>query len=459
MSAHLIKNARIVNEGKIFSGDILIKDGLIERIESTISNPGNIDETNAEGKYLIPGIIDDQVHFREPGLTHKASIYSESKAAVAGGVTSFMEMPNTHPQTLTQELLEEKYLIGQNKSLANFSFYMGASNSNIEEVLKTNPKDVCGIKIFMGSSTGDMLVDDETILEKIFANSPSLISTHCESEAIIKNNLEIARKKYGDNIPPSAHPIIRDATACFDSSCFAVALAKKYDTRLNVFHISTADEISLFAPQTTVGQDATTAEVLAALATKKITSEICVHHLYFSADDYETYGNLIKCNPAIKAPHHKAALFDALLKNQLDLIATDHAPHTWEEKQNDYLKAPAGIPLVQHALNIMLGFYHEQKISLEKIVEKMCHAPAVAFKVSKRGFIREGYFADLVLVDIDKDFTITKQNVFYKCGWSPLIGQTMKGEISHTFVNGHLAYQNGIFDECQNGMRLTFNHS
>ncbi|MFM2225184.1 MAG: hypothetical protein RJA07_1386 [Bacteroidota bacterium] len=457
MSSHLIKNARIVNEGKIFTGDILIKDGLIEKIESTIANPGNIDETNAEGKYLIPGIIDDQVHFREPGLTHKATIYSESKAAVAGGVTSFMEMPNTHPQALTQELLAEKYLIGQNKSLANFSFYMGASNSNLDEVLKTNPKDVCGVKIFMGSSTGDMLVDDESILEKIFSQSPCLISTHCESESIIKHNLEIARKKYGDAIPASEHPIIRDAAACFESSCYAVALAKKYDTRLNVFHISTANEIALFAPQTTVDKNASTAEVLSALVDKKITSEICVHHLYFSADDYETYGNLIKCNPAIKASHHKEALFDALLKNQLDIIATDHAPHTWEEKQNDYLKAPSGIPLVQHTLNLMLSFYHQQRISLEKIVEKMCHAPAVSFKVSKRGFIREGYFADLVLVDVDKDYSITPQNVLYKCGWSPLIGKTMKGEITHTFINGHLAYQNGVFDECQNGMRLTFN--
>jgi dihydroorotase len=457
MSSHLIKNAKIVSDGKISSGDILIKDGLIERIEPIIHNSGNIDETNAEGKYVIPGIIDDQVHFREPGLTHKASIYSESKAAIAGGVTSFMEMPNTHPQTLTQALLEEKYLIGQNKSLANFSFYMGASNTNLDEVLKTNPNDVCGIKIFMGSSTGDMLVDDESILENIFANAPCLISTHCESEEIIKHNLEIARKKYGDHIPASAHPIIRDANACFDSSCYAVALAKKHNTRLNVFHISTADEIALFAPQTLINQHATTDEVLSALASKRITSEICVHHLYFDANDYEVYGNLIKCNPAIKAPHHKAALFDALLKNQLDLIATDHAPHTWEEKQHEYLKAPSGIPLVQHTLNIMLGFYHQQKISLEKIVEKMCHAPAVAFNIVNRGFIKEGYFADLVIVDIDKDFQITKQNVLYKCGWSPFIGQTLKGEITHTFVNGHLAFQNGVFDECQNGMRLTFN--
>ncbi len=457
MLTTIIKNAKIVNEGNIIEADVLIKNSRIEKIAKNISEKFAATEIDANGKHLIPGIIDDQVHFREPGLTHKAEIYTEAKAAVAGGTTTFMEQPNTKPQTLTQELLEEKYQIAQRKSLANFSFFMGASNDNIEEVKKTNPKNVCGIKMFMGSSTGNMLVDNEVILEKVFADAPCIIATHCESEKVIRQNLEEAERRFGKDIPVEWHPIIRNEKACYESSSLAISLAKKHGAKLNVFHISTADEIPLFAANTTVNKNSTTAEVLAALASKKITAEQCVHHLYFSADDYKTLGNQIKCNPAIKDAHHKAALLEALLCNQTDLIATDHAPHTWEEKQQtQYSQAPAGLPLVQHSLQMLLSFYHEGKISLEKIVEKMCHAPAVIFQIENRGFIREGYFADLALVDINQDFTVKKENIFYKCGWSPLENKTLKGAVTHTFVNGHLAYENGKFDECQNGMRLTF---
>ena len=457
MLTTIIKNAKIVNEGNIIEADVLIKNSRIEKIAKNISEKFAATEIDANGKHLIPGIIDDQVHFREPGLTHKAEIYTEAKAAVAGGTTTFMEQPNTKPQTLTQELLEEKYQIAQRKSLANFSFFMGASNDNIEEVKKTNPKNVCGIKMFMGSSTGNMLVDNVVILEKVFADAPCIIATHCESEKVIRQNLEEAERRFGKDIPVEWHPIIRNEKACYESSSLAISLAKKHGAKLNVFHISTADEIPLFAANTTVNKNSTTAEVLAALASKKITAEQCVHHLYFSADDYKTLGNQIKCNPAIKDAHHKAALLEALLCNQTDLIATDHAPHTWEEKQQtQYSQAPAGLPLVQHSLQMLLSFYHEGKISLEKIVEKMCHAPAVIFQIENRGFIREGYFADLALVDINQDFTVKKENIFYKCGWSPLENKTLKGAVTHTFVNGHLAYENGKFDECQNGMRLTF---
>ena len=454
----IIKNVKIVNEGSITESDVLIKNSRIEKIEKNISEKYSATEIDANGKYLLPGIIDDQVHFREPGLTHKAEIYTEAKAAVAGGTTTFMEQPNTKPQTLTQELLEEKYQIAQRKSLANFSFFMGASNDNIEEVKKTNPKNVCGIKMFMGSSTGNMLVDNEVVLEKVFAEAPCIIATHCESEKVVRQNLEEAERRFGKNIPVEWHPIIRNEKACYESSSLAVSLAKKHNAKLNVFHISTADEIPLFAANTTVNKNSTTAEVLKALASKKITAEQCVHHLYFSADDYKTLGNQIKCNPAIKDAHHKAALLEALLCNQTDLIATDHAPHTWEEKQQTlYSQVPAGLPLVQHSLQIMLSFYHEGKISLEKIVEKMCHAPAVIFQIENRGFIREGYFADLALVDVNQNFTVKKENIFYKCGWSPLGNKTLIGAVTHTFVNGHLAYENGRFDECQNGMRLSFN--
>ncbi len=457
MSNIIIKNAKIINEGKIFDGDVLIKNGRIEKVATNISVPFSATIIDAAGKHLMPGIIDDQVHFREPGFPAKAEIYTEAKAAVAGGITTFMEQPNTNPQTLTQELLEQKYLRAQQKSLANFSFFMGASNDNIEEVKKTNPKKVCGIKMFMGSSTGNMLVDNEKVLEQVFAEAPCLVSTHCESEKVIRQNLEEAERRFGKDIPVEWHPIIRNEKACYDSSSTAISLAKKHNAKLNVFHISTADEIKLFAENTFTNKNSTTAEVLSALALKKITAELCVHHLYFDAAQYATLGNQMKCNPAIKDVHHKVALMEAMLCNQMDLIATDHAPHTWAEKQQPYLQAPAGLPLVQHALQMMLSFYHDGIISLEKIVEKMCHAPAVIYEIKERGFLREGYFADLVLVDLEKDFTVSKSNIHYKCGWSPLENKTLKGSITHTFVNGHLAFADGQFDECQNGMRLEFN--
>ena len=454
MATHLIVNAQVVNEGKIYEADVLVKNGRIEKIAAKQTAPHDAVLIDAAGKYLIPGIIDDQVHFREPGLTHKANIYTESKAAVAGGVTSFMEMPNTNPQTLTQDLLEQKYQVAQATSLANFSFYMGASNDNYDEVMRTDNTKVCGLKIFMGSSTGNMLVDSESTLEKLFANYEAIISTHCESEAIIKANLAKAKAQFGEQIPVQQHPIIRNEEACYASSSLAVALAQKHGTRLNVFHISTADEIALF--QSDVDANASCEQVLQALAKKKISSEICVHHLYFDASDYDTLGSLIKCNPAIKAAYHKKALFEAMLNNRLDIIATDHAPHTWEEKQLPNYQAPSGLPLVQHSLQLLLSFYHQQKISLEKIVEKMCHAPAVLFNVRNRGFIREGYAADLVLVDVHAPYTVSKANILYKCNWSPLEGKTLTGKVTHTFVNGHLVFNNGAFDECMNGMRLTF---
>ena len=443
-----------MNEGRSFYGDLLIKNGRIEKIATSIEVPENCVEIDASNKVLMPGIIDDQVHFREPGLTHKATIYSEAKAGIAGGVTTFMEMPNTNPPAITQALLQQKYDTAATTSLANYSFYMGVSNDNYDEVMRTNAADVCGLKIFMGSSTGNMLVDNESTLNKVFANTPLVISTHCESEQIIKANTEKAKAQYGEDIPVQLHPIIRNEEACLASSSIAVNLAKKYKTRLNVFHISTADEIALF--ESSVDRNAPTADVLKALAEKHITSEICVHHLHFDATQYDTLGALIKCNPAIKAPHHKKALFEAMLDNKLDLIATDHAPHTWEEKQLKGLAAPSGLPLLQHSLNMMLGFHKEGRISLEKIVEKMCHAPATIFKVKDRGFIREGYAADLVLVDIESSYQVTKQNILYKCGWSPLEGNTLQGIVTHTFVNGHLVFENGKFDECMNGMRIQF---
>lgn len=457
MHTYLIKNARIVNEGTTFHGDVFIKNGRIEKIASQIQTNENCIEIDAHGQMLMPGIIDDQVHFREPGLTHKASIYSEAKAGIAGGVTTFMEMPNTNPPATTQALLQQKYDIASTTSLANYSFYMGVSNDNYDEVMRTNGADICGLKIFMGSSTGNMLVDNEETLNKVFSNTPLVISTHCESEQIIKANTEKAKAQFGENIPIQQHPIIRNEEACLASSSIAVSLAKKYGTRLNVFHISTADEIQLF--DSIVDRNASTEDVLKALSQKNITSEICVHHLHFDSTHYDTLGALIKCNPAIKAPHHKKALFEAMLDNKLDLIATDHAPHTWEEKQLPGLAAPSGLPLLQHSLNMMLGFYKEGKISLEKIVEKMCHAPATIFRVKDRGFIREGYAADLVLVDIESTYQVTKGNILYKCGWSPLEGNTLQGVVTHTFVNGHLVFENGKFDECMNGMRLAFNQA
>lgn len=440
---YIIRNAHIVNEGNIFVSDILIQDGIISKIGSGL-NAENAREINAEGKYLFPGAIDDQVHFREPGLTHKAEIYTEAKAAVAGGITSYMEMPNTFPNTLTQVLLEEKYQRAAQVSLANYSFFMGTSNDNIEEVLKTNGKNVCGIKIFMGSSTGNMLVDNEKTLETIFSQSPILIATHCEDEATIRKNTEIFRQQYGEEIPAEAHPLIRNTEACYKSSSLAVSLAKKHNTRLHVLHISTAKECTLFSNTIPLKE-------------KRITAEACIHHLWFDESYYKTKGNLLKWNPAVKSAADRDEILKAVLDNRIDVIATDHAPHTLEEKNNSYQKAPSGGPLVQHALPAMLEFYKQGKISLQKIAEKMSHAVADCFQIENRGYIREGYFADLVLVDLKKPWTVTKENILYKCGWSVFEGQTFSSSVTHTFVNGHLAYENGKFDESVKGKRISFN--
>ena len=447
MTRFLIKNTSIVNEGQIHTGDVLIEDKRIAKISQVIDNKHNAIEINGEGKFLLPGVIDDQVHFREPGLTHKANIHTESIAAVAGGTTSFMEMPNTKPAALTQELLEEKYVIAANSSPANYSFFMGTSNDNTEEILRTNEKksDVCGIKIFMGSSTGNMLVDNHLTLDRVFRETELLIATHCEDERIIKANLE-AFQKTGKPISPSDHPIIRNEEACFESSLMAVQLAKRNNTRLHILHISTAKELQLFTN-------------LIPLEQKRITSEVCVHHLHFTADDYATLGNKIKCNPAIKAKENKAALWEALLDDRLDIIATDHAPHTIEEKSGDYLHAHAGLPLVQHSLQLMLHYHREGKITLEKVVEKMSHAPAKCFQVAERGFIREGYYADLVLVNLHQSNSVSKDNLLYKCGWSPLEGFQFPATVEKTFVNGYPVYQNGKVDSTYRGMRLKFNRS
>ena len=439
----IIKNASVVNEGKIFKSDVLIENQLIKKIGVSIDE--QVDKKiDAKGLYLIPGIIDDQVHFREPGLTHKADIYTESKAAVAGGITSFMEMPNTKPQTLTQKLLEEKFKIGDKKSLANFTFFMGASNNNLDEVLKTNPKHVGAIKIFMGSSTGDMLVDNKKILEEIFKKSKCLIAVHCEDENIIQDNIRKAKEKYGEDIPFNLHHKIRSEEACYKSSSLAVELAKKHNTRLHVFHISTEKETTLF--NNTIP-----------LKEKKITSEVCIHHLYFNSKDYNEKRALIKWNPAIKEQSDQEALLQALIDNKLDVIATDHAPHTIEEKSKKYLDAPSGGPLVQHALGVMLKFVKNNKISLEKVVEKMCHNPAICFNINKRGFIKENYYADLVLVDINKEYQVNTDNIMSKCKWSPFLGETLNGVITHTIVNGNVVYNNGMFNESKKGMRLSFN--
>lgn len=443
MSTILIKAASIVNEGNIFTSDLLIKNGRIEKIDSNINASADI-EINAEGLHLLPGMIDDQVHFREPGLTHKADIFTESMAAVAGGITSFMEMPNTVPNTLTQELLADKYAIAQHTSLANYSFYMGASNDNIEEVLKTDPKNVCGVKVFMGSSTGNMLVDNEKTLENIFSKAPMLVATHCEDEATIRHNLAAYKEKYGDDITIDMHPLIRSAEACYRSSSLAVELAKRYQTRLHILHISTAMEVGLF-------------DNTLPLAEKKITAEACVHHLWFNDTDYATKGNFIKWNPAVKTAADQAGILQGLLDNHIDVIATDHAPHTIEEKNQAYLQAPSGGPLVQHALPALLEMHLQGKISLEKIVEKASHNVATCFNLSERGFVREGYWADLVLVDLNDPFKVTKLNSLYKCGWSPFEGQTFGASITHTFVSGNLAYQKGKFMTSETGQRLTFN--
>jgi len=444
MQNYLIKNTQLVNEGTIRTADVLIRNGRIEKIAASLSANGNEIEINGEGKFLLPGAIDDQVHFREPGLTHKATIYTESKAAIAGGVTSFMEMPNTQPPAFTQALLEDKYNIAAQTALANYSFFMGTSNDNLEEVLRTNEKKdrVCGVKIFMGSSTGNLLVDNYLTLDKIFGSTELLIATHCEEEAIIKENFEKLKAEKG-TLTAADHPVIRNVDACFESSFKAVQLAKRHGTRLHILHISTAKELQLFTN-------------LIPLADKRITAEVCVHHLHFTADDYAQYGNLIKCNPAIKAPENRAALWQALLDDRLDVIATDHAPHTWSEKAEPYEKAHAGIPLVQHSLLLMLAYYKQGKISLEKIVQKMSHAVADCFGIRERGYIREGYFADLVLVDCDTATTVTKENILYKCGWSPFEGTMFPAAITHTFVNGNLVYGNGVWNESVKGQRLLF---
>ena len=445
MQNYLIKNVQVVNEGRITTADVLIKNGRIEKIGDIITQGDvNLTEINGEGKYLLPGAIDDQVHFREPGLTHKATIYTEAKAAVAGGVTSFMEMPNTIPNALTQELLEEKYSMASKTSLANYSFFMGTSNSNADEVLKTNDKrnDVCGIKIFMGASTGNMLVDSPNTLDKIFRESEVLIATHCEDERIIRENLQKLKKQNAE-LTAADHPLIRNEDACYESSLLAIQIAKKYNTRLHILHISTEKELMLFTNMMPLKQ-------------KRITSEVCVHHLHFTSDDYPRLGNKIKCNPAIKAAHNREGLWKGLLDDRLDVIATDHAPHTLHEKEEPYEKAHAGLPLVQHSLLLMLYYYKQGKISLEKIAEKMSHAVADCFQIKERGYIREGFFADLVLIDMNKTTTVSQDNILYKCGWSPLEGFEFPATITHTFVNGRLVYGNGNWDESNTGMRLSF---
>jgi dihydroorotase len=442
MSTILIQSALLINEGQSTVQDVLIKNGRIEKIASSIDYAGQCNIINAEGQWLLPGIIDDQVHFREPGLTHKADIASESAAGVAGGVTSFMEMPNTKPPAVTQELLAQKYEIARKTSYGNYSFFMGASNDNLEEVLRTDPQKVCGIKAFMGSSTGNMLVDDPLVLERLFSSSPMLIATHCEDEATVRQNEAHYKATLGNSATADIHPELRSVEACYLSSSFAVNLAKKTGARLHVLHISTADELNLFE----IGGDR---------KTKRITSEVCVHHLSFNAGDYAALGNKIKCNPAIKAAHHQDALWKALLEDRLDIIATDHAPHTAEEKGLHYFDAPSGLPLLQHTLYLMLNHHFDGKISMEKIVDKMCHAPADLFHIVDRGYIREGYFADLVLLNPDHSWIVQSDNILYKCGWSPLEGKTMKGKITHTWVNGQLAYD-GIKPIKTNVERLAF---
>ncbi|RXR20770.1 dihydroorotase [Flavobacterium amnicola] len=444
MQPILIKNAQIVNEGKIIKGDVLIENEFIVDIAETIPSKENYQIINAEGNYLIPGAIDDQVHFREPGLTHKGNIASESRAAVAGGITSFIEQPNTVPNAVTQELLEEKYQIASQTSYANYSFMMGATNDNLEEVLKTNPKNVAGIKIFLGSSTGNMLVDKEEVLEKIFSNTKMLIAVHCEDETTIKNNLAEYKEKYGEDIPMEFHHLIRSEEACYLSSSKAVELAKKTGARLHIFHISTAKETELFRNDIPLEE-------------KQITAEVCVHHLWFTNDDYKTKGTLIKWNPAVKTQKDKEGLWEALLNDKIDVIATDHAPHTLEEKQNPYTTAPSGGPLVQHAVIAMFEAHKQGVISIEKIVEKMAHNPAKIFKMDRRGFIKKGFYADLAIVNPNSDWTVSKENILYHCGWSPFENTTFSSKITHTFVNGTLVYENDQVKEIRNGKRLAFN--
>jgi dihydroorotase len=444
MNTVLIKNAKIVNEGRIFEGDILIENEFIVEIADNISPKfASCKIIDAEGNYLIPGAIDDQVHFREPGLTHKGDIVSESRAAVAGGITSYIEQPNTIPNAITQELLEEKYQIAAKNSYANYSFMMGGTNDNLEEILKTNPKNVAGLKLFLGSSTGDMLVDSSEALEKIFSSTKLLIAVHSEDETTVKENLERYKLQFGDDIPVKFHPEIRSVEACYKSTVKIIELAKRTGARLHVFHISTAKELDLFTNKIP-------------LEDKKITAEVCIHHLWFSDEDYETKGNLIKWNPAVKTKNDRKALWEALLDDRIDVIATDHAPHTLEEKNQSYLKAPSGGPLVQHAVVAMFEAYHQGKISIEKIVEKMCHNPAKIFKIEKRGFIKVGYYADLVIINAGLPWNVKKENILYKCGWSPFEGYNFKSRISHTFVNGQLVYQNFKVKNIRAGMRMLF---
>ncbi|WP_336129663.1 dihydroorotase [Mesoflavibacter sp. CH_XMU1422-2] len=440
----LIKNAKIVNEGEIVNGDILIEGEIITKIAPSISpKSADVNVFDAEGQYVLPGAIDDQVHFREPGLTHKANIETESRAAIAGGITSFIEMPNTNPQTTTIEALNDKFDRAEKTSLANYSFMFGGTNDNLEEILKVNKKEVAGLKLFLGSSTGNMLVDNPEVLEKIFKSTDLLISVHCEDEATIKANLEIYKERYGDDIPVHFHPIIRSEDACYLSSSKAIELAKKTGARLHVFHLSTGKETELF-------------DNSIPLKDKKITAEVCIHHLWFCDKDYDEKGTLIKWNPAVKTEKDRDQLLKALLDDKIDVIATDHAPHTFEEKSNVYTKAPSGGPLVQHALPALLEMHHDGDISIEKIVEKFCHNPAILFDVEKRGFIKEGYYADLVIVNLNNPWTVKKENILYKCGWSPFEGTTFKSRITHTFINGGLAYKNFKFYDTKYAKRLTF---
>jgi dihydroorotase len=441
---YLIKNASVVNEGEIAQLDVLIENGLISKIERNIETNKNVTEINAEGLHLLPGAIDDQVHFREPGLTHKGELYTEAKAAVAGGVTSYMEMPNTKPSAVTKELLEQKYTRAAQCSLANYSFYMGTTNSNLDELLRIDYKNVCGIKIFMGSSTGDMLVDDPKALENIFSKTNVIITTHCEDDPLVKLNQKRIIEQYGEDLEAYFHPIIRSEEACYNSSKFAVELAKKHNTRLHILHISTAKELSLFTNTIPLKE-------------KRITAEACIHHLWFSDEDYKTKGNFIKWNPAVKTSYDRAKIFEAVLNGTIDVVATDHAPHTLAEKNEKYLNAPSGGPLVQHSILAMLDFYHQGKITLPHIVKTMSHNVADMFDINKRGYIREGYYADLVIVNLNKSNLVTKESLLYKCGWSPFEGHTFKSSIEKTFVNGHLVFNNGVFDESRFGERLLFN--
>ncbi|KOF02703.1 dihydroorotase [Roseivirga seohaensis subsp. aquiponti] len=443
MSSILILNGKLINENKIFEADIFIENGFIQKIDKDLQHLNADEVIDASGQYVLPGLIDDQVHFREPGLTHKAEIYTESKAAVAGGITSFMEMPNTVPNTLTQKLLEDKYQIAAKNSLANYSFFMGASNDNLDEVLKTDPRKVCGVKVFMGSSTGNMLVDNQKTLENIFENSPTLIATHCESEEIIQANTAKAKAKYGEDVPMSEHPIIRSAEACYASSSFAVDLAKKKSARLHILHISTAKELELFRNDIPLRE-------------KKITAEACVHHLWFSDQDYAEKGSFIKWNPAVKTASDRDAILKGVIENRIDVIATDHAPHTLAEKENSYFKAPSGGPLVQHSLVALLDLYHQGKISLEKIVEKTSHAVSDLFQIDRRGYLREGYYADIAIVNLNNPWQVSRENVLSKCGWSPFEGHQFKSRVTNTIVSGKRVFSNGEINNIGSGNRLEF---